>query len=210
MLPKTMDWTLTAVPHQCGDVVELPVGNGPVVVPRFEDGADGAPELLHGVFGKPDVQPLLDGILEARDQVLQVVDAELGVELYALLLLRRVDDLLEGVLLFLGLGFEAQHHVAIHGHEAAVAVVGEPLVPGDARRGPFTVVSLRPRLRTVSIMPGMLARAPERMESRSGFLGSPNFMPMISSTFLRSAATSSFNPSGYSGYSRRKAGRPRW
>ncbi len=61
---------------------------------------------------------------------------------------------------------------------------------------PFTVRAFSPRLRTVSIMPGMLALAPDLMESRSGFLGSPNFMPISSSTRFRLARTSSVSPSG--------------
>src|SRR5665647_1793101 len=43
---------------------------------------------------------------------------------------------------------------------------------------PCTVVSLRPRLRMVSIMPGMEARAPERTEISSGSAASPNFLPV--------------------------------
>ena len=65
------------------------------------------------------------------------------------------------------LRLQAEHDVAVHLHEAAVRVPGEA---GVARRGrrPSTVSSLRPRLRTVSIMPGIEARAPERTETSSG------------------------------------------
>ena len=44
-----------------------------------------------------------------------------------------------------------------------------------------TTVSLIPRLRIVSIMPGMEARAPERTETSSGTSGSPNFLPCSAS-----------------------------
>src|SRR5437763_1802723 len=52
---------------------------------------------------------------------------------------------------------------------------------------PRRVASLRPMLRTVSIMPGMETRAPERQETSSGFFGSPNVAPMTFSVLARSA-----------------------
>ena len=39
-------------------------------------------------------------------------------------------------------------------------------------------MSFRPMLSTVSIMPGIESRAPERQETSSGFLASPNLAPM--------------------------------
>ena len=44
---------------------------------------------------------------------------------------------------------------------------------------------------TVSIMPGIEVRAPQRQETNSGFVGSPNFMPIAASVFCNAAATSS-------------------
>ena len=61
---------------------------------------------------------------------------------------------------------------------------------------PCTVSSLRPRLRIVSIMPGIDARAPERTETRSGFLRSPNLRSTDFSTFARLSATCCFNSGG--------------
>ena len=52
------------------------------------------------------------------------------------------------------------HDVAEHLHEAPVGVPREALVAGRARRGPRRDSSLRPRLRTVSSMPGIDSRAP--------------------------------------------------
>ncbi len=46
-------------------------------------------------------------------------------------------------------------------------------------------------------MPGMDTRAPERTETRSGFLGSPNFAPMACSTRFRCASTCRHIPVGY-------------
>ena len=93
-------------------------------------------------------------------------------------MLQLLQDLLERVDLVLDLRLEAEDDVAVHLHEAAVAVPGEALVAGLLDRGRCRVASLRPMLRTVSIMPGMETRAPERQETSSGFLGSPNLAPI--------------------------------
>ena len=47
----------------------------------------------------------------------------------------------------------------------------------------------------VSIIPGIELLAPERQLTRSGFSLSPNFIPMISSVFLRASATSALRAS---------------
>ena len=54
---------------------------------------------------------------------------------------------------------------------------------------PGMVAVERPTLRTVSIMPGMDLRAPERQETSSGLSGFPYFMPMIVSVFARADRT---------------------
>ena len=59
-----------------------------------------------------------------------------------------------------------------------------------------TVVSLRPRLSTVSIMPGIEALAPERTETRSGFLASPNLRLVSLATELSASSTSARNSPG--------------
>jgi hypothetical protein len=102
------------------DVVELAVDLGALVVPALEHRHHGAPELLPGVGGEVAPDARADQALEALHQLLQVGGVELGVELHALLFLDHVDDHLEGVVLFLGHGLEAHHHVAVHLHEAAV------------------------------------------------------------------------------------------
>ena len=61
---------------------------------------------------------------------------------------------------------------------------------------PCTVSSLRPRFRTVSIMPGIENAAPDRTETSSGLLASPNFFPTFCSTSCRAAVTWSHMPSG--------------
>ena len=60
---------------------------------------------------------------------------------------------------------------------------------------PSTTLSLRPRLRMVSIIPGIEARAPERTETKSGFSTSPNLEFIRPSTCARAARTSSFSSS---------------
>ena len=76
----------------------------------------------------------------------------------------------------------AEHDVAVHLDEAAVAVPREARVAGLASASASTVWSFRPRLRIVSIMPGIESRAPERTETSSGFFRSPNFLPVCCSS----------------------------
>ncbi len=53
-----------------------------------------------------------------------------------------------------------------------------------------TAWSFMPRLRMVSIMPGIEARAPERTDTSSGISLSPNFMPVSFSMFFIALSTS--------------------
>ena len=61
---------------------------------------------------------------------------------------------------------------------------------------PWSVSSFRPRLRTVSIIPGIENLAPERTLTRSGFDASPKPLPVRRSTSLTASRTSSQSPSG--------------
>ena len=133
MLPKTMDCTLTAVPEVVGDVVELPVGHRARVHPRLEDGVPRARELLLRVLREGLAGLLLHHRLEARDDLVPGLLVEVQVGLGLALRLDRVQLVLELVLL------DAQHHVAEHLDEAAVAVLGEAAVAGlglEALHGP--------------------------------------------------------------------------
>src|SRR5438034_96516 len=56
--------------------------------------------------------------------------------------------------------------------------------------------SLRPRLRTVSIIPGIDIAAPERTDTSNGFLGSPSFLPVDFSTRASACSTCSQSPGG--------------
>ena len=59
-----------------------------------------------------------------------------------------------------------------------------------------TVSSFIPRLRMVSIIPGMESRAPERTESKRGRSLSPSFLPTDFSTFSNAAATCAWSCGG--------------
>src|SRR3990172_7350117 len=64
------------------------------------------------------------------------------------------------------------------------------------RPPPPTLASLRPRFRTVSIMPGIDTRAPDRTDTRSGLAGSPKRRLVADSSRRRLVTTSSHMPSG--------------
>ena len=118
-LPNTIAWTLTAVPQLSGMRVEPAIGDGALVHPRAEHGADRAPQLVVRVLRESRAVLLLDALLEARDERRPVLGAEIGVEHVAVLVLVLVKELLEQMVV------EAEHHVRVHGDEAAVGVVGE-------------------------------------------------------------------------------------
>jgi hypothetical protein len=64
------------------------------------------------------------------------------------------------------------------------------------RVSPSTDRSFSPRLRTVSIIPGIENLAPDRTETSKGSVGSPSALPMRASSSLRCSATSASRPSG--------------
>ena len=62
---------------------------------------------------------------------------------------------------------------------------------------PGIVCVVRPMFSTVSIMPGIDARAPERQTTRSGFAASPNFLAMTFSILIMAASTWALSSLGY-------------
>ena len=64
------------------------------------------------------------------------------------------------------------------------------------RASPATDSSLRPRLRTVSSIPGIETRAPERTETNRGSSGSPSRLPALRSSAASASSTWSASPSG--------------
>ena len=113
-----------------GDAFQLAVADRPVAVPGAEDGADGSLELLGGVLGEAALEAALDEGLELAHQLLEVGGGELAVQLDSPRFLLFLEQHLEGTRLLLVFGAQAQHHVAVHLHEAAVHVVGEAGVAG--------------------------------------------------------------------------------
>ena len=88
-----------------------------------------------GIVGEIVAGLLLDGGLEAGDEVLEVGGGQVGVALDAALVLLRLDDGLEGIDVVLVDGLEAEDDVAVHLDEAAVGVVDEALVAGLGHQG---------------------------------------------------------------------------
>ena len=116
-----------------GDVVQLAVGDGALVVPRAEHGADGAPELLLGVSGKTHALAHLDERLELLHQLAQVVGVSSVSSVTPRSRFFSASAISNGSLLGLRLRLQVEDDVAVHLHEAAVGVVGEALVAGLAR-----------------------------------------------------------------------------
>ena len=128
MLPKTIAWTLTAVPFKPGDSLDPAVLDGLVAHPAIEDGHDRLPELIFRVLGKRLLDVLLIDGLVAADQFLEVVGAQVGVELDASLFLEAFQLVLERLVL------DAHRRGAEHVDQAAIAVVGEPRIAGLLRQ----------------------------------------------------------------------------
>ncbi len=112
--------------------MEPAIGDGPLVHPTAEHGADAAPQLFLGIGGKGMAQFPLGQVLEPLDDHLPVVGAEIHVQAVALVLLQVFQHVLKQARI------QVQHHVAVHLDKAAIAVVGEALVTaagGEALHG---------------------------------------------------------------------------
>ncbi len=101
------------------------IGHRARVHPGRKHRADRAPQLVMGILREIRTRFARHGILVAADQFDPVVAGEIGVERIALAVLEGVEDVFEVRML------KAQHHVGVHGDEAAVAVVGEAAVAGQ-------------------------------------------------------------------------------
>ena len=132
---------LAAVPHSCGIAVLPAIDDGAVVHPRAEHGADGLPHLLVGVLGEVLARSFLDRLLEALDQFLADRLSFSSVSsLTPLACFSSSMIFSNGSISCLLLRLEAEHHVAVHLHEAAIAVPGEAFVAGlldQAAQGGF-------------------------------------------------------------------------
>ena len=160
-----------------GDAVLGAVDLGAVVVPGVEDRVDGAVELLHRVLREALAAALLDELLELGDDPAEVVLLQPGVVGDLGLGLGLVEDHLVGVVVLALVRLDAHDDGAVHLEEAAVAVPGELGLPVFLASA-STTVSLMPRLRTVSIMPGHRLAGAGADGEEERVLRSPNFLPI--------------------------------
>ncbi len=152
------------------DVVRAPVDPGARRLPRVEHRPDRPPELLGRVLRERRAHLLLVDLLEPGDQLPQVVRRQLDVLAGPASLLEALQLPLEQV------AVDLVHDLAVHLDQPAVRVEREARVP-VAEASPSTATSFRPRLRIVSIIPGIEIAAPERTETSSGSSGSPKRFP---------------------------------
>ena len=120
------------------NAVFLAVHDGAVIVPGTEHGANGSLKLFPGAFREFMAGAFQHQGLEAGDKFLQVIGGELGV-FHVLaaeaFFLDGGDGGFKGFVVFIRGFLHTQHHVAVHLHEAAVAVPGETGVVRSLHHG---------------------------------------------------------------------------
>ena len=118
------------------NVVLAAVDDRPIVHPRSEHRTDRAEQLIPGRARELLARALLDHRLEADHQLLEIVDGQPGVfdVLVIALVLESVDHSLERVVILIRTLLHAEDDVAVHLHEAAVAVPGEARIAGLRRQ----------------------------------------------------------------------------
>ena len=104
------------------NMVQFAVDDGSFVVPTVEDGADGSNELFVWVFRECFACFFKNGGFVLANNILEIFDREFSVELDAEFMFFAFENFFEGVNLFFVGWFEIKYHVAVHLHEAAVAV----------------------------------------------------------------------------------------
>ena len=140
-------------------------------LPRVEDGTGRPAELLRRILGKRLSHLALVGLLVGGDQPTQVVGGQVDVLADAPSLLQRLELALEQV------AVDPVDDLAVHLDQPAVRVAVRSRGLPVAAASPSTATSFRPRLRIVSIIPGIETAAPERTETSSGSEGSPKRLP---------------------------------
>ena len=113
-----------------GDLVLATVDDRALVHPAAEDGSDGSDELLEGILREGLPGALLDELLEAADEILEVILGECGVFLDVGLVLDLLHHFFERVMLVLVALLHPHHDVAVHLDEAAVGIEGEAAIAG--------------------------------------------------------------------------------
>ncbi|CEG08892.1 hypothetical protein BN961_02312 [Afipia felis] len=104
------------------NIVQAAIRHGARRHPRTEHRANRAPELLVRILREIVAGLARDHLLVTSDNDLPVVGVEIGVERIALAVLVGVQHILEVMML------EAEHHIRVHGDEAAIAVIGKAAV----------------------------------------------------------------------------------
>ena len=170
--------------HAVGDVVQLPVVDGPAGVPALEHGRDGAPELVQRIAGEVAARLAADVLLEPAHERLHLLDREIDVALDPAALAVLLED-------------AARTACASRSNTTLPYICTKRRYESQANCGfllwrvsPSTVTSLRPRLRMVSIIPGMDTAAPDRTLTSSGLSPSPKCLPVAASTRCRAFSTS--------------------
>ena len=119
-----------------GNAIFLAVNDGAVIVPGTEHSADGTLELFPRAFREFMTGAFQHQLLEAGDKFLQVVRGKLGVfHVGAAFFLDGGNGGFKGFVVFIRVLLHAQHHVAVHLHEAAVAVPRKAGVAGGLHHG---------------------------------------------------------------------------
>ncbi len=146
-------------------------------------------KLLTRILREGLARLLLNELLVILDDGFEIVGRQVRIQLGLDLRFAGVEDVVELR------HVDIQRHFAEHLNEAAVAVVGEARIAALGRE-PAVVVSFRPRLRIVFIIPGMENFAPERTLSSSGLDASPSFWPICFSSLTSALSISCWMSSG--------------
>ena len=102
--------------------------------------------------------------------------------------LHRLEPALEAIVV------DPEDDVSVHLDEPPIAVIGEAGIglPGEAFDSPI----IEPEIENGVHLPGIDARAPERIETRRGLSASPKRISISCSTFARAVSTSAFTSAG--------------
>ena len=163
-LPKTICCTFTAVPHSSG--MRLMRRYATARSPCQESNTARTAPAAAARVGRGTRTGA-----ELGRQLAQRARVELGVELHAAPRLRRGDRLLEALA-----GDPDRRRCRTSATKRRCESHAKRSSPERAAR-PRTVSSFRPRFRTVSSIPGIDSRAPERTDTSSGSLASPSCAP---------------------------------
>ena len=109
----------------CGNIVHAAIDDSTGVVPAAEYCLNGFEELSHGILGEIKALDFFEHHLVCRNDLLEVLGGELGIQLAVIFLLDAVENLVK-------MGFFNFHNdIGEHLDEAAVAVVCKALVIGE-------------------------------------------------------------------------------